>query len=108
MNKMSHELLGEIFCEHPALFQADMKSISNMEDKCSVRCLFPRGSHSLAIAMKVPAEDIKVVQWMVKEGGIWREQADVHGPFAFFCAAARWSHVKWMLSPVCAQGVSLL
>jgi hypothetical protein len=37
MNEILHELLlGEIFAEHPALFQADIQSIADIEDKCSM------------------------------------------------------------------------
>ena len=68
MNEILHELLGEIFIEHPALFQSDIQSIADIEDKYSVYRSFRRGSDSLAIAMKVPAEDIKVVnRWSRKE-----------------------------------------
>ena len=68
MNEILHDLLGEIFVEHPGLFQADIQSIADIEDKYSVFRSFRRGSDSLAIAMKVPAEDIKVVnRWSRKE-----------------------------------------
>ena len=68
MNAVLHELLGEIFVEHPALFQADIKTQEDIEDKYSVYRSFRRGSDSLAIAMKVPSEDIQVVnRWAKKE-----------------------------------------
>jgi hypothetical protein len=68
MNEVLHDLLGEIFVEHPALFQSDIQSFSDIEDKYSVYRSFRRGSDSLAIAMKVPSEDIKVVnRWSKKE-----------------------------------------
>jgi hypothetical protein len=68
MNEVLHELLGEIFVEHPGLFQSDIESISDIEDKYSVYRSFRRGSDSLAIAMKVAPEDIKVVnRWSKKE-----------------------------------------
>ena len=68
MNEILHKLLGEIFIEHPALFQSDIQSIADIEDKYSMYRLFCRGSDSLGIAMKVPAEDIKVVnRWSRKE-----------------------------------------
>ena len=61
MNEILHELVGEMFMEHPALFQSDIQSIVDIEDKYSVHHSFRRGSDLLAISMKVPAEDIKVV-----------------------------------------------
>ena len=68
MNVVLHELLGEIFIEHPGLFQADIGSGSDIEEKYSVYRSFRRGSDSLAIAMKVASEDIKVVnRWSKKE-----------------------------------------
>ena len=68
MNVVLHELLGEIFVEHPGLFQADIGSVSDIEEKYSVYRSFRRGSDSLAIAMKVASEDIKVVnRWSKKE-----------------------------------------
>jgi hypothetical protein len=68
MNEILHDLLGEIFVEHPAFFDSDIQSISDIEDKYSVYRSFRRGSDSLAIAMKVPSEDIKVVnRWSRKE-----------------------------------------
>jgi hypothetical protein len=68
MNLILHELLGEFFVEHPALFQADIESISDIEDKYSVYRSFRRGSDSLAMAMKVPSEDNKVVNhWSKNE-----------------------------------------
>ena len=68
MDEILHELLGEIFIEHPALFQSDIQSIADIEDKYLVYWEFCCGSDSLAIAMKVPAEDIKVVnRWSRKE-----------------------------------------
>jgi hypothetical protein len=68
MNVILHELLGEIFVEHPGLFQSDIEHQSDIEDKYSVYRSFRRGSDSLAIAMKVAPEDIKVVnRWSKKE-----------------------------------------
>jgi hypothetical protein len=68
MNEVLHDLLGEIFVEHPAFFDSDIQSISDTEDKCSVHRSFRRGSDSLAIAMKVPSEDTKVAnRWARKE-----------------------------------------
>jgi hypothetical protein len=61
MNTILHEILGEIFVVHPALFQADIESASDIEGNYSVYCSFRRGSDSLAIAMKVPTADINVV-----------------------------------------------
>jgi hypothetical protein len=68
MNAILHEILGEIFMKHPALFQADIESVSDIEDKYSVYRSFRRGSDLLAIAMKVPTADINVVNhWSKKE-----------------------------------------
>ena len=68
MNEVLHELLGEIFVEHPGLFQSDIECQADIEDKYSVYRSFRRGSDSLAIAMKVAPEDIKVVnRWSKKE-----------------------------------------
>ncbi len=68
MNEVLHDLLGEIFVEHPAFFDSDIQSISDIEDKHSVCRSFCRGSDYLAIAMKVPSEDVKVVnRWSRKE-----------------------------------------
>jgi hypothetical protein len=68
MNEVLHDLLGEIYVEHPAFFDSDIQSIADIEDKYSVYRSFRRGSDSLAIAMKVPSEDIKVVnRWSRKE-----------------------------------------
>jgi hypothetical protein len=67
-NEILHELLGEILVEHPAFFQDDIQTITDVEDKYSVYRSFGRGSNSLAIAMKVPTEDIKMVnRWSKKE-----------------------------------------
>jgi hypothetical protein len=68
LNAILHELLGDIFVEHSSLFQADIQSLTEIEDKYSVYRSFRRGSDSLAIAQKVPSEDIKVVnRWSKKE-----------------------------------------
>ena len=68
MNEILHELLGESFIEHPALFQSDIQSIADIEDKYLVYWSFRCGSDSLVIAMKVPTEDMKVVnRWSRKE-----------------------------------------
>jgi hypothetical protein len=68
MNAILHEILGEIFMEHPALFQADIESVSDIEDKYSLYRSFRRGSDSLAIAVKVPTADINMVnRWSKKE-----------------------------------------
>ena len=68
MNEILHELLGESFIEHPALFQLDIQSIADIEDKYSAYRSFRHGSDLLAIAMKVPVEDIEVVnRWPKKE-----------------------------------------
>ena len=87
MDEIFHELLGEIFVEHPAYFQADIRSITDIEDQYSVYRSLQRGSDSHAIAMKVPPEDIKVVnRWSKKEASGSRKPsmdmtqyyADVH------------------------------
>jgi putative protein kinase ArgK-like GTPase of G3E family len=68
MDKIFHELLGEIFVEHPGYFQSDIKDITDIEDQYSVFRSFRRGSDSQAIAMKVAEADIKVVnRWSRKE-----------------------------------------
>jgi hypothetical protein len=79
MNEIFHELLGEIFVEHPAMFQADIQSIADIEDKCSVHRSLRRGSDSLATAMKVPEEDIRVVnRWSKKEAsGVSKPSMDM-------------------------------
>jgi hypothetical protein len=59
LNVILHELLGEIFVQHSSLFQADVQPLTKIEDKYSVYHSF-RGLDSLAIAQKVPSEDIKV------------------------------------------------
>ncbi len=87
MNEIFHQLLGEIFVEHPAMFQADIQSIADIEDKYSVYRSLRRGSDSLAIAMNVPEEDIRVVnRWAKKEAsgvskpsmGMTQYYADIH------------------------------
>jgi hypothetical protein len=68
MDEIFHQLLGEIFVEHPGYFQADIRSISDIEDQYSVFRSLRRGSDSQAIAMKVAEADIKVVnRWSKKE-----------------------------------------
>ena len=67
-DEIFHQLLGEIFVEHRDYFQADIKSIADIEDQYSVFCSLRRGSDSQAIAMKVAEADIKVVnRWSKKE-----------------------------------------
>ena len=87
MDETLHQLLGEIFCENPDCFQADIKSIADIEDQCSVFRSLRRGSDSHAIAMKVAEADIKVVnRWSKKEAAgaskmsldMTQHHADIH------------------------------
>jgi hypothetical protein len=68
MNEVLHKLLGEIFIEHPAFFQACIQSVADTKYKYFVYRLFRRGFDSLAISMKVSTKDTKVVnRWSKKE-----------------------------------------
>jgi hypothetical protein len=88
-----HELLGEICVEHPAHFQADIKSSADIEHQHSVFRSLRRGPDSHAIAMKIAEADVKVVnRWSKKEASgagkmsmdMTQHCADVHIPLPAF------------------------
>ena len=68
MNDIFHELMLELFDSHRELFDVDVKSETDIQEKYNVYRSFRRGSESRAIAQKVSESDRYVVhRWRKKE-----------------------------------------
>jgi len=68
MNDMFLEWLSEILDSRPNLFEKDIQSVSDLEDKDNVFWSFQRGSDSRALDQGVLTSDINIVnRWKMEE-----------------------------------------